>query len=103
MSAAWIYLCIWVSQGCDTTQGGMIIREFSDYGSIFGYTMDTMTWAVNTGVISGYEDKTLAPRPTPQERRWHRSSKLFRECLMPEEALAPPFLLHVVQENLEKN
>ena len=47
---------------CDTTQGGMSIREFNDYGSVSGYAMDAMTWAVNAGVIGGYEDQTLRPQ-----------------------------------------
>ena len=49
-------------KGYDTTQGGMAIREFSDYESISDYAVDAMTWAVNTGVVGGYEDKTLRPR-----------------------------------------
>lgn len=49
-------------KGYDTTQGGMAIREFSDYETISDYAVDAMTWAVNTGVVGGYEDKTLRPR-----------------------------------------
>lgn len=49
-------------KGYDTTQGGMAIREFSDYESISDYAVDAMTWAVNASVVGGYEDKTLRPR-----------------------------------------
>ena len=40
----------------------MAIREFSDCGSISAYAVEAMTWAVDTGVVGGYEDKTLRPR-----------------------------------------
>lgn len=49
-------------KGYDTTQGGMAIREFSDYDEISDYAMTAMTWAVNTGMVSGMEDGTLAPK-----------------------------------------
>ena len=66
-------------KGCDTTQGGMIIREFSDYESISGYAMDAMTWAVNTGVISGYEDKTLHPQANATRAQVAQMLKNFLE------------------------
>lgn len=66
-------------KGCDTTQEGMIIREFSDYGSISGYAMDAMTWAVNTGVISGYEDKTLHPQANATRAQVAQMLKNFLE------------------------
>lgn len=49
-------------KGYDTAQGGMAVREFSDYESISGYAVDAMTWAVNTGVVGGYGDQTLRPQ-----------------------------------------
>ena len=48
-------------KGYDTTQGGMAIREFSDYEEIANWAMTAMTWAVNAGVISGNADHTLNP------------------------------------------
>ena len=48
-------------KGYDTTQGGMAIREFSDYEEIADWAMTAMTWAVNAGVISGNADHTLNP------------------------------------------
>lgn len=47
--------------GIDTTQGGMAVREFSDFESIAEYAVQAMTWAVNTQIIGGYEDNTLRP------------------------------------------
>ena len=64
---------------CDTTQGGMIIREFSDYESISGYAMDAMTWAVNAGVIGGYEDQTLRPQATATRAQAAQMLKNFLE------------------------
>lgn len=49
-------------KGYDITQGGMAIREFSDYESISDYAINAMTWTVNSGIIGGYEDKTLQPQ-----------------------------------------
>ena len=49
-------------KGHDVAQGGMAIREFSDCGSISAYAVEAMTWAVDTGVVGGYEDKALRPR-----------------------------------------
>lgn len=50
------------SKGYDTTQGGMAIREYADYEQISGYAMEAMTWAVNTGLISGTTSTTLSPQ-----------------------------------------
>lgn len=51
-------------KGYDTTQGGMAIREFDDYGSISSYAMDAMTWAVNIGLIKGGDNNLLNPNGT---------------------------------------
>lgn len=48
-------------RGYDTTQGGMAIREFADYGSISAYALDAMTWAVNAGLVQGRSGR-LAPQ-----------------------------------------
>ena len=49
------------AQGLDTTQGGMAVREFADYDSISGWAGQSMTWAVNAGILSGRGNNTLAP------------------------------------------
>ena len=36
------------TQGFDTTQGGMAIREYDDYDSLSEYVREAMAWAVNT-------------------------------------------------------
>lgn len=46
--------------GLDTTQGGMAIREFSDYDAISGYALQAMTWCVNAGLLTG-TDGSIAP------------------------------------------
>lgn len=40
-------------KGYDTTQGGMAIREFADYGNISEYALPMLAWTVNTGLIQG--------------------------------------------------
>lgn len=49
-------------KGNDTTQGGMAVREFSDYEDISDYALSAMTWAVNTRLITGKGENTLAPQ-----------------------------------------
>ena len=48
-------------KGVDTTQGGMAVREFNDYDSISAWANQSMTWAVNAGILSGRGNNTLAP------------------------------------------
>ena len=50
------------SKGYDTTQGGMAVREYADFEQISGYAVEAMTWAVNTGLISGTSTTTLSPQ-----------------------------------------
>ena len=50
------------SKGYDTTQGGMAIREYAHFDQISGYAVEAMTWAVNTGLISGTTTTTLSPQ-----------------------------------------
>jgi hypothetical protein len=45
--------------GLDTTQGGMAVKEFSDYGKISGFALEAMTWAVNAGLMNGYNNMLM--------------------------------------------
>jgi hypothetical protein len=47
------------AKGYDTTQGGMAVREFSDYGSISNYALTAMQWAVNAGILQGTNGKLM--------------------------------------------
>lgn len=49
-------------KGYDTTQGGMAVREFSDYENISDYARPAMAWAVNAGIMGGMDDSTLMPQ-----------------------------------------
>lgn len=49
-------------KGYDTTQGGMAVREFSDYESISDYARTAIAWAVNAGIMGGMDDGTLMPQ-----------------------------------------
>ena len=49
-------------KGYDTAQGGMAIREFTDYESISDYAMEAMAWAVNADIINGMGDGALNPQ-----------------------------------------
>ena len=49
-------------KGYDTTQGGMAVREFSDYETISDYARPAMAWAVNAGIMGGMDDGTLMPQ-----------------------------------------
>lgn len=49
-------------KGYDTTQGGMAVREFSDYENISDYARPAMAWAVNAGIMDGMDDGTLMPQ-----------------------------------------
>ena len=46
-------------QGFDTTQGGMAIREYEDYGSLSEYAREAMAWAVNTEILKGSNNRLL--------------------------------------------
>ncbi len=50
------------SKGYETAQGGMAIREYSDYENISDYAMPAMAWAVNAGIIGGMGDGMLNPQ-----------------------------------------
>lgn len=49
-------------KGYDTTQGGMAVREFSDYEDISDYAKSAMAWAVNADIMGGMDDGTLMPQ-----------------------------------------
>jgi len=49
----------------DTTQGGMAIREFSDYGQISSYAGEAMAWANAAGLIQGSSTGTAASKINP--------------------------------------
>lgn len=49
--------------GMDTAQSGMTVREFSDYESVSDYALEAMSWAVNAGIIQGYDGKLMPTQP----------------------------------------
>jgi hypothetical protein len=49
-------------KGYDITQGGMSVGEFSDYEEISDWAFQSMTWAVNTSLISGTDNLVLDPQ-----------------------------------------
>ena len=48
--------------GYDTTQGGMAIREYADYGQVSSYALEAMDWANATGIVTGTSESTLSPQ-----------------------------------------
>ena len=46
-------------QGFDTTQGGMVIREYNDYDRLSEYAREAMAWAVNTEILKGANNRLL--------------------------------------------
>lgn len=46
-------------KGYDTTQGGMAIREFSDYDNISAYAQPALVWAVNAGLMQGRNNQVM--------------------------------------------
>lgn len=48
-------------KGYDVTQGGMLIREFDDYEEISEYALTAMAWTVNSGLLKGKGENSLAP------------------------------------------
>ena len=40
----------------------MAVREFLDYEKISDYAKPAVSWAVNTGIINGMGDGTVAPQ-----------------------------------------
>ena len=50
------------AQGYDTTQGGMAAQEYPDFASVSSWASEAVTWAVNTGVLTGTNAGTLNPQ-----------------------------------------
>ena len=48
-------------KGYDTTQGGMEVREFTDYEDISDWALEGVTWAVNAGLLNGKGNGILDP------------------------------------------
>ena len=65
-------------KGYDTTQGGMAVREFSDYENISDYAKTALAWAVNAGIMHGMGDGTLAPQG--QATRAEAATMLMQFC-----------------------
>ena len=61
----------------DTTQGGMAIREFADYGKISSSAVTAMTWAVNAGILQGTANKL---NPQGNASRAQVAAFLMRFC-----------------------
>lgn len=49
-------------KGYDTTQGGMAVREFSDYDMISAWALESVTWSVNTKLMSGKGNNVIDAR-----------------------------------------
>jgi len=62
----------------DTTQGGMAVREFSDYGKISDWALESVGWAVNSDLISGVGCSQLDP--CGSATRAQVASILMRYC-----------------------
>jgi hypothetical protein len=65
-------------KGYDTTQGGMAVREFSDYGKISDWALESVAWAVNNDLLSGVGDNQLDP--SGLATRAQVASILMRYC-----------------------
>lgn len=65
-------------KGYNTTRGGMAVREFSDYEKISDYAKTTLTWAVNTSIMHGMGDGTLAQQR--QAIRAESTTMLMQFC-----------------------
>ena len=50
------------AQGYDTTQGGMAAQEYPDFASVSSWASEAVTWAVNTGLLTGTNAGTLNPQ-----------------------------------------
>ena len=50
--------------GYNTTQGGIAVREFTDYTSISSWALEAVQWAVNAGLISSTGNRMLSPNGT---------------------------------------
>ena len=51
------------ARGMDTTQGGMAVREFEDFGQVSVYAGEAMAWAVNAGILQSRNNRLLPQAP----------------------------------------
>ncbi|MGE4214159.1 MAG: S-layer homology domain-containing protein [Anaerotignaceae bacterium] len=65
-------------KGYDTTQGGMAVKEFSDYSQLSSWAGESTSWAVNAGLISGTGNSQLDPKGSAT--RAQVASILMRYC-----------------------
>lgn len=49
-------------KGYELAQDGPALKDFTAGNAVSGWALEAMTWAVNTGVLTGKEDGTLAPQ-----------------------------------------
>lgn len=56
-------------KGYELAQDGPALKDFTDGNAVSGWALEAMTWAVNTGVLTGKEDGTLAPQGARHRRR----------------------------------
>ena len=61
----------------DTTQGGMAIREFTDYDSVSEYALPALAWTVNAGLMQGSNNNLM---PTSSATRAQVATILQRFC-----------------------
>lgn len=64
-------------KGYDITQGGMAIREFSDYDNISEYAHNALGWMVNTGLMQGSNNNLM---PSSSATRAQVAAILQRFC-----------------------
>lgn len=64
--------------GYDTTQGGMAIREYADYGQVSSYALEAMDLANATGIVTGTSESTLSPQG--QATRAQAAAMFTRFC-----------------------
>ncbi len=55
-------------KGYELAQDGHALKDFTDGNAVSGWALEAMTWAVNTGVLTGKEDGTLAPQGRHRRR-----------------------------------
>ena len=65
-------------KGYDTTQGGMAIREYADYGQVSSYALEAMDLANATGIVTGTSESTLSPQG--QATRAQAAAMFTRFC-----------------------
>ncbi|MEA4933648.1 MAG: chitobiase/beta-hexosaminidase C-terminal domain-containing protein, partial [Lawsonibacter sp.] len=64
-------------KGYDITQGGMAIREFTDYDSVSEYALPALAWTVNAGLMQGSNNNIM---PSSSATRAQVATILQRFC-----------------------